>query len=80
MINRHEPVSQMGMKVQNVTWFVILNLFQDLKLLRVRRSRNEFGMTGGIIWNDSIEWDFRVNSQKIGRIRDIYYDRTIFKA
>ena len=46
MINRNEPVSQMGMKVQNVTWFVILNLFQDLKLLRVRRSRNEFGMTG----------------------------------
>ena len=29
-----------------VTQSVILNLFQDLKLSRIRRSRNKFGMTG----------------------------------
>src|SRR4030067_1624291 len=34
------------MKIQSVTKSVILNLFQDLKRCRVRRSRNKFGMTG----------------------------------
>jgi len=34
------------MKIQEVAKSVILNLFQDLKRCRGRRSRNKFGMTG----------------------------------
>ena len=32
---------------------VILNLFQDLKRSQMRRSRNEFGMTGWVVRDET---------------------------
>jgi len=49
--------SQRVMKIQDVTHpviqYVILNLFQDLKRCRVRRSRNKFGMTVRLVQDNS---------------------------
>jgi len=37
---------------------VILNLFQDLRRCRFRRSRNKFGMTGMMVRDDRFEGIF----------------------